>query len=47
MTAPAGIAYSEAFAEYLETLRETAHFPKVASLRNQGRPDPHPGASFS
>jgi len=33
---PDGIAVSEAFAEYLDDLRRTAHFPKVATLRNQG-----------
>ncbi|WP_157969306.1 hypothetical protein [Haloplanus rubicundus] len=33
---PDGIAVSEAFEVYLDDLRETVYFPKVATLRNQG-----------
>jgi hypothetical protein len=47
VTQPSGIAISSAFADYLEELRETVCFPRCASLRNQGRPDPHPGVRFS
>ena len=46
MSHPRGIVVSDAFAAYLDRLRETAYFPRCASLRNQGRSDPYPGIQF-
>ncbi|WP_338740373.1 hypothetical protein [Haloplanus salilacus] len=48
MTGPTGIAVSDAFADYLEDLRRTVHFPRCASLRqNRGTPSPNPGFRLS
>jgi hypothetical protein len=47
MTHPTGIAVSDAFAEYLDELRRTAHFPRCTSLRTQGSPGLNPGFTLS